>query len=533
LSGLRRGCRRAIVGVMRRIAIALVLVSAASCSKKSDKNKEQPKPVPETGSGSAGSAAPVPLPPMPGLAKDPGDASGEPAWVVGIGGQATDTVRGVAVDPDGSTYVAGYFEGEATFGALGTKTPTPPKDHDPKGPVPKKLDPDAFVMKIDSTGKPAWVQTWGGGRADVALAVAAGKDGLAVAGNFLDELKIAGMAAKSTNSDDFYVLGVDRKGQPSWLLTGGGTDSDGLNAIAATPDGGWIAGGSFADVAEIHDSTHVEKIKSVGQTDAFLMKLSSTGDVEWVKSFGGPAEDTIFRIAVDAQGGIFVLGTFVYESTWGGEKFKAAGNSDTDIVLAKYDANGAHQWSKRFGDTMNDVAGGLAVDPAGNVTFTGSYDQRIRIGEVEYEAHGESDVIVAKFTNGGDPIWAKSWGADREDVGYGVVADASGNLVVTGWFINKVDFGMGPAKMLEAPNLNKDVFVVKLAPDGNTIWQRSFGDKDHDQARAIAIDGEGNPVVAGIFRFALSLAPLPAIESVRKPDEKAPHGDVFVARFKR
>jgi hypothetical protein len=77
------------------------------------------------------------------------------------------------------------------------------------------------------------------------------------------------------------------------------------------------------------------------------------------------------------------------------------------------------------------------------------------------------------------------------------------------------------------------VFVVKLDPTGKTLWQRSFGDHDHDQARAIALDGDGNPVVAGIFRFTLSLPPLPPIDSVRKPDDKAPKGDVFVARFKR
>jgi hypothetical protein len=521
---------------MRRTAAFVLVVSAVAAVVACGKKQEAPeaKPTGETdvapapGSGSAGSAAEVaprpPAPPLPPLAKDPGGATGEPMWVVAFGGLATDTVRGLAVDADGTTFVAGYFEGEATFGALGKKTPTAGKDaKDAKN---AKLEPDAFLARIDAAGKPAWVQTWGSGRADTAYAVAAGPNGLAVGGNFVDTINVGGMIAKATNSDDFYVAGFDRAGAPQWLLTGGGIDSDGVNAVAANPDGTWLIAGSFSDAAEITGT----KLKSLGKTDAFLAKLGPKGDLLWVKTFGGQSDDTIFRLAVDAQGSIFVLGTFVYEASWGGETFKAAGNSDTDILLAKYDPDGNHLWSKRFGNAFNDVAGGLAVDPAGNVVFTGSFDESITIGEAEYESKGQSDVVVAKFTTGGDLAWAKTYGADREDVGFGIAADAAGFITVTGWFTGKVDFGKGE---LESPNLNKDVFVFKLDPTGQLVWQRGFGDKDHDQPRALALDGEGNAIVAGIFRFHLALPPAPAVESVHAPDAKVAPGDVFVVKLKR
>jgi hypothetical protein len=509
----------------RTVTLLVVVVAAAACGKKSDETKKQPDPGSATTPGSAGSgsgsavAPRPPPPPMPDLVADPGGATGDAMWVTGFGGLGTDTVRGVAADTDGTTYVSGYFEGDITFGALGTRSPAPGKDE-------KLVESDAFIAAIAADGKPAWVHTFGGGRADTALAVAVGKDGIAVGGNFVDSMTIGGMSAKSTNSDDFYVVGFDRKGTPTWLLTGGGYDSDGVNAIAATADGGWIIAGSFSDKAEITGT----KVASLGKTDAFIAKLGATGDLVWVKTFGGPSDDTIYRVVVDAQGSIFTLGTFIYEASWGGEKFKAAGNSDTDIALAKYDPDGNHLWSKRFGNTFNDVAGGLAVDPAGNVTFTGSFDESITFGETEYLAKGASDIVVARFTSGGDLIWARTWGADREDVGFGIAADGAGNLVVTGWFTNTIDFGKGE---LKSSNLNKDVFVLKLDPKGATVWAKSFGDKDHDQPRGIAIDGEGNPVVAGIFRFALALTPLPTIQSIHKPEDKAPKADIFVARLKR
>ena len=496
-------------------AIALSLVFVAACKDKKSDKQEPAKPG--TASGSA-PVAPKPAPaPLPPLAKDPGGATGDAVWVTGFGGLLIDTVRGLAVGPDGATYVAGFFEGEATFGKAGTKTAAPPAD-------PKKPESDAFIAALGPDGTPAWVQTWGGGRADAANAVAVGKSGIAVAGNFLDQLAVGELTAKAAGSDDIYVMGFDPKGAPQWILTGGGHDSDGANAIVATADGGWLVGGSFSDYGELG----AEKLKSLGKTDAFLAKLGATGDVQWVKTFGGPADDTIVRIALDPQGGIFVLGTFVYEASWGGEKFKAAGNSDTDIALAKYDADGNHQWSKRFGNAFNDVAGGLAVDQAGNVTFTGSFDQSIQLDK-EYSSLGEADIVVARFSNAGELQWSRTWGSEREDVGYGVVADTAGNVIVTGWFQNRVDFGKGGVESKG----NKDVFLTKLDPTGALVWVKTFGDKDHDQARALAIDAEGNPTVAGIFRFTMVLPPAPAIESMHKPEDRAPKPDAFVARFKR
>ena len=40
---------------------------------------------------------------------------------------------------------------------------------------------------------------------------------------------------------------------------------------------------------------------------------------------------------------------------------------------------------------------------------------------------------------------------------------------------------------------------------GATTWVQTFGDKDHDQGRAIALDDKGDAYVSGLYRFALSL----------------------------
>ena len=47
--------------------------------------------------------------------------------------------------------------------------------------------------------------------------------------------------------DDLFAVEYDKDGNAQWLWTLGGIDSDGANAVAALPDGGWIIGGSYTD----------------------------------------------------------------------------------------------------------------------------------------------------------------------------------------------------------------------------------------------------------------------------------------------
>jgi len=234
---------------------------------------------------------------------------------------------------------------------------------------------------------------------------------------------------------------------------------------------------------------------------------------------------------------VIVQGVFKDTADWGGTPLKAGGGSDNDVVLAKYDTNGDHVWSKNFGNAFNDVAGGLAVDPSGAITIAGSYENKGPISFGEGDTHnslGEADIYVARFAGDGKLLWAKSFGGDRVDVANDVAVDSAGNAVVTGWFEGTADLGRG-AVSTTAGN-NKDVFVIKLDAKGKALWVQTFGDKDHDQGRAVAIDEAGNVVVSGLYRFKLSLVQ-PAIEQVRDTKDpilaKAPKPDVFVVKLAR
>jgi hypothetical protein len=499
------------------IMIAVTLLGASGCSKK-EADKAPPadpkvtEPAPQV-------KKPVDTKPLPPLVADPGGATGKPLQAASFGGLGIDAARDVALSPAGDAYVVGYFDGEIDFGGTIGKKKSVSKD-------PKKPAADAFVVKVGTDGKVAWAQTFGAQRDDAANAVAVRGDIVVVVGNFLDEIKLGEFTKKSAGSDDAFVAAFDKDGGIVWTWNFGGIDSDGANTIVAAPDGGWIIGGSFSNTAQFGQTS----LKSRGGTDAMLIKLAASGDLEWVKQFGGAYADQISHVAVDAQGNIVVQGQFKDVSDWGGaNKLKAGGGSDNDVVLAKYDLNGDHLWSSRFGNAFNDVAGGVTIDPSGYITMAGSFDKSASFGDGDdHQSHGESDIFVARFTPSGKLEWAHTYGADREDIGSGIASDAAGNTVTTGWFQGTVDFGKGPL----TSKGNKDIFALKLDANGAVVWSQSFGDKDHDQGRAVAIDDKGASAIAGIYRFKLD-AVAPGLESVRAVGDRIPKPDAFVLKLDR
>lgn len=499
------------------LVLALGLPLAPGCSGKTEPPKEEhktpPPPPPQV-------KKPVDTKPLPPLASDPGGATGKPLQATGFGGLGIDAPRDLAIDATGAVYVAGYFDAEIDFGgAIGKHAPA---SADPKS---KTKTSDGYLVKVGADGKLAWAQTFGGKRDDTANGVAVRGDTVAVVGNFLDDIKLGDFTKKSAGSDDAFVAAFNKDGVVQWAWNLGGVDSDGANAIVPAPDGGWIVGGSFSATAEFGATT----LKSRGGTDAMLIKLAATGDLEWVKQFGGAYADTITHLAVDAQGNIYVQGQFKDIADWGGPKLKAGGGSDNDVVLAKYDLNGDHLWSQRFGNAFNDVAGGVTVDPSGHVTMVGSFDKSASFGEGDdHTSLGESDIFVARYTPGGKLEWARTMGAEREDIAFGAASDAAGNTVITGWYQGTVDFGKGPL----TSKGNKDVFALKLDAKGATVWAESFGDHDHDQGRAVAIDDKGASYLAGIYRFKLD-AVSPGLESVRAEGDRIPKPDTFVLKLDR
>jgi len=142
-------------------------------------------------------------------------------------------------------------------------------------------------------------------------------------------------------------------------------------------------------------------------------------------------------------------------------------------------------WSKLVGTPLQDCAGGVAVDPSGNMVIGGA-----TLGSLGGQSAGTFDVFAGKYDPSGNELWLAQrgtidieYGWDNVNTGVagGVATDPFGNVYVVGRTDGALD---GNA------NLGKfDFFVVKFGPSGQWLWTKQDGTANDDNARAVATDG--------------------------------------------
>lgn len=213
----------------------------------------------------------------------------------------------------------------------------------------------------------------------------------------------------------------------------------------------------------------------------------------WSKPFGSTLFDSGQAVAVDAAGNVFISGFFNGTVDFGGGPLVSAGVAD--IFLAKYNARGEHQWSKRFGGTLDDRGTSIAIDASGNVALTGYFQGTINFGLGNLVSIGGFDVFLARFTTHGAHLTSARYGSTGPDAGLAIAADASGNVFLTGYSGGLANFG-GASLVNGGGN---DFFVAKYNGSGAHVWSMSFGSPGNETGNAIAVDVLGTVLTTGVF----------------------------------
>ncbi|HEU5179229.1 MAG TPA: PKD domain-containing protein, partial [Candidatus Polarisedimenticolia bacterium] len=294
----------------------------------------------------------------------------------------------------------------------------------------------------------------------------------------------------------FVTVQTAASGQHLWSTRlGGSTLSDSVivNAVVADASGNVFIAGQLEGRVTVGGAA----LSSTGDKDIFIAKYSSSGAYQWSRSFGSTGSDIGYGIGVDSSGNVVVIGQFSGTVDFGGGGLTSAGG--TDIFLAKYSSSGAHLWSKRFGGTGNEVGYGIAVAGNGDMALTGYFgyfgDATTDFGGGRLTSVGGQDIFVAKFSASGDHVWSRAMGGTGQDTGFSVGMDSGGNVVVTGYFQNAVNFGGGSLTSTGGT----DIFLMKYSASGTHVWSKRFGGASDDRGTGIAVAGTGEVVVTGYF----------------------------------
>ncbi|MGI9547235.1 MAG: hypothetical protein ACR2MM_08370 [Flavobacteriaceae bacterium] len=342
------------------------------------------------------------------------------------------------------------------------------------------LDDNGFTGEIE------WMRNFGGTGSEKAQAVIGTTDGgWAVLGytNSTD----GELAGKPLAVNDYWLLKFDSEGNLQWNRTYGGSKDDRGQAVIQTSDGGYAMAGYAM-------SSDGDGSNNEGFHDHWILKLNSSGDLEWEKSFGFAGHDHAYDLVQTEDGGFFFTG-FLDIVASGGAGGTEKGNSPAfhgvgEFWGTKIDALGNIQWRKFFGGTNNDRAYGLVRSFDGGYIMTGfaeSDDSDIS------NTKGSYDYWLVKVDNGGNLVWERSFGGSGIDVSYDIERTEDNAYVVVGHTFST-------DKDVSVNHGESDIWLIKISESGELLWEKTYGGSAYESANSVKQTADGGFLIAGNSR---------------------------------
>ena len=336
----------------------------------------------------------------------------------------------------------------------------------------------------------------------------------------------------SAGDFDIFISKLDNSGNFVWAKTIGGTSGDFGKSISVDTSGNVYIIGDFQGTVDFDPGPGTFNLTSTGDSDIFMIKLDSSGNLVSAVAIGGISGDYGGSIAVDSSGNVYVSGGFQgtvdFDPGPGTYNLTSAGN--TDIFINKLDSSGNFSWASALGGSSWEFVNGISVDLSGNVHATGTFQSTADFdpgpGTFNLTSAGSDDIFINKLDSSGNFLWAKRIGGTLLDYGSDIKVDSSGNVYTTGIFKDIVDFDPTGGTSFLASAGSNDVFISKLDSTGNYIWAGQMGGTSNDFGKSISVDSSGNVYTTGDFSGTVDFDPGRDTYNLVSPG-----GSVFISKL--
>ncbi len=337
----------------------------------------------------------------------------------------------------------------------------------------------------------------------------------------------------SAGLQDAFILKLDPSGNFLWAKRIGGTGADFAQVLIPDAGGNIIISGNFANIVDLDPGPAVSNYTSFGSNDIYVLKLDGAGNYLWAKQMGGAQLEAPLGIKLDATANILISGNFdgIPDFDPGPSVTTLTASGIFDIFILKLDPSGNFTWVRGIGDVNNDTGESIALDAAGNVHVTGTFN-----GTVDFDpgaavfnlTSGGFDPYILKLDAAGNFVWARVlYNNTAADYGMGIAVDASGNVYSTGRFANTMDFDPGPGIFNLTAGGTSDSYVSKLNSAGNFVWAAQLGGPSAEYGEDIALDAVGDVYSTGYFSGIADFNPAAASYTL----SAAGSADIYVSKL--
>lgn len=347
-------------------------------------------------------------------------ANGLLNWVQRGGGTANDFALAVASDTEGNAYVTGSYNDFGDGADFGTFV---------------LEGQGAFVAKYAPDGTVLWIQETGNGSGN---AIAIDGAGTAyITGNFFGNTSIGTIALEGAGLGDLFVAKISEGGTPIWATSGGGSQFDSGDGIGIDDMGAVYITGYFESTAEFGSATLV----SAGDRDVVIAKLDADGSYLWSEQGGGTGFDTGTGVTVDAQGNVFSTGVFDGTANFGMFTLESADFQDAYVL--KHTPDGSIEWVQHMSGPASTYSNAVAGHMGQGLYATGYYNDSINFGDLSLMEPESSvgNLFVVSYDADGSALWAQQANSSGLLVGGALAINSEGAIYVAGVFTGTGQFG--------------------------------------------------------------------------------------------
>ena len=303
---------------------------------------------------------------------------GEYLWAIGGGSRGSDFGTRIVADKQGNSYVAGYFQLNATFG---------------KFVLTGKGGHDIFLVKVNPKGEYVWAKSFGGASNDYpGELILDGKGNLYLSGQYRSTITFGTKKYTTTGTaqNAFAIRCSTATGNVAWSYARGGAEKTTGDGLAVDGTGKVYLAGQFEASIKENGKTYTSK----GGVDSYVLQLDPTSNkVQWIQAYGATGTDRAKRILLDSKGRVHVLGEFTGSIQWGKLILQSRGLDPYFLVM---DNKGTLLSAQRAGGYGVDTPNQMVLDSKDRRYIGGSFTSEVHLGSFKIRSLGRNDGFLFK-----------------------------------------------------------------------------------------------------------------------------------------
>lgn len=275
---------------------------------------------------------------------------------------------------------------------------------------------------------------------------------------------------------------------------------------------------TFGGTMDADPSSNIANHISNGMLDTCLVKFSPSGQYLWSVSFGGNNNEYPYKIVVDNEGNIIILGYSISNNIINdsnGNSINLNMSNGLRFIL-KYDSSGNLIWSRNFGN--NSVySWSIDFDTQNNLYLVGSFegsaacDFDITLNNDFLTPIGNKDCYIMKINSDGYNVWTKQIGTINTEFFQTIKVNRNENtFCIIGGIDGSVDFDTSSNDYILSPVNGGNLVIAKYDLNSNFLWAKSFENLNMNSSlngNKINFDSNNNIYFSGYFNNSVDFNP--------------------------